>query len=45
MPPLVAMALIVGGRLQNQDGVVSIKADEFAPLKEIGSTAPSHDFH
>ncbi|MGZ3407113.1 MAG: OB-fold nucleic acid binding domain-containing protein, partial [Polyangia bacterium] len=40
-----AAALIVGGKLQNQDGVVSIKADRFAPLKEIGTAAPSHDFH
>jgi len=38
-------ALVVGGILQNQDGVVSIKADRFAPLKEIGASAPSHDFH
>jgi error-prone DNA polymerase len=38
-------ALVVGGILQNQDGVVSIKADRFAPLREIGSSAPSHDFH
>lgn len=38
-------ALIVGGILQNQDGVVSIKADRFAPLREIGAAAPSHDFH
>ncbi|HEX9101085.1 MAG TPA: error-prone DNA polymerase [Polyangia bacterium] len=40
-----AAALVVGGILQNQDGVVSIKADRFAPLGEIGSVAPSHDFH
>jgi error-prone DNA polymerase len=40
-----AAALIVGGMLQNQDGVVSIKADRFAPLQEIGVAAPSHDFH
>ena len=38
-------ALVVGGILQNQDGVVSIKADRFWPLKEIGASAPSHDFH
>jgi error-prone DNA polymerase len=38
-------ALVVGGVLQNQDGVVSIKADHFAPLAEIGTAAPSHDFH
>jgi error-prone DNA polymerase len=40
-----APALVVGGVLQNQDGVVSIKADRFALLREIGSAAPSHDFH
>ncbi len=40
-----APALIVGGILQNQDGVVSIKADRFARLAEIGASAPSHDFH
>jgi error-prone DNA polymerase len=38
-------ALVVGGILQNQDGVVSIKADRFAALAEIGASAPSHDFH
>jgi error-prone DNA polymerase len=38
-------ALVVGGILQNQDGVVSIKADRFAPLREIGASPPSHDFH
>ena len=38
-------ALVVGGVLQNQDGVVSIKADRFAPLREIGAAPPSHDFH
>ncbi|HEY2743110.1 MAG TPA: error-prone DNA polymerase, partial [Polyangia bacterium] len=40
-----APALIVGGILQNQDGVVSIKADRFARLAEIGAAAPAHDFH
>ena len=40
-----AAALVVGGVLQNQDGVVSIKADRFAPLAEIGAAPPSHDFH
>jgi error-prone DNA polymerase len=40
-----APALMVGGVLQNQDGVVSIRADEFSTLKEIGTSAPSHDFH
>ena len=40
-----AAALVVGGVLQNQDGVVSIKADRFGALVEIGASAPSHDFH
>jgi error-prone DNA polymerase len=40
-----APALVVGGRLQKQDGVVSIKADAFESLREIGAAAPSHDFH
>ena len=40
-----APALIVGGILQNQDGVVSIKADRFERLTDIGAAAPSHDFH
>jgi error-prone DNA polymerase len=40
-----APALVVGGVLQNQDGVVSIRADEFATLKEIRASPPSHDFH
>jgi error-prone DNA polymerase len=40
-----AAALVVGGVLQNQDGVVSIKADQFAPLAEVRAAARSHDFH
>ncbi|MDB4965031.1 MAG: polymerase alpha subunit [Myxococcales bacterium] len=40
-----AAALVIGGTLQNQDGVVSVKADHFAALREIGAAAPSHDFH
>jgi error-prone DNA polymerase len=40
-----APALVVGGVLQNQDGVVSIRADEFDTLKEIRASPPSHDFH
>jgi error-prone DNA polymerase len=39
-----APALIIGGKLQNQDGVVSLKADRFASLKEIRGAA-SRDFH
>jgi error-prone DNA polymerase len=40
-----APALVIGGVLQNQDGVISIRADEFSTLKEIRTSAPSHDFH
>jgi error-prone DNA polymerase len=36
-------ALIVEGRLQKVDGTLSIKADRFWALQEVG--APSHDFH
>jgi error-prone DNA polymerase len=39
-----APALIVEGKLQNQDGVVSIKADGFHALDELPA-APSRDFH
>jgi error-prone DNA polymerase len=38
-------ALIIGGILQNQDGVVSIKADTFLPLAEVKVTPPAHNFH
>jgi error-prone DNA polymerase len=37
-------ALILEGVLQNQDNVVSIKADRFWPLEEI-QRVPSRDFH
>jgi error-prone DNA polymerase len=40
-----APALVIGGVLQNQDGVVSIKADRFRALMEIRRAAPSRDFH
>src|SRR2546421_177592 len=30
-----APSLIIGGKLQNQDGVVSLKADTFAPLQHV----------
>jgi error-prone DNA polymerase len=38
-----ASALVLEGRLQRQDGTVSVKADRFHRLDEAG--APSHDFH
>jgi error-prone DNA polymerase len=37
--------LLVEGRLQNQDGAVSVKADRVEALKYSGPTLESHDFH
>ena len=37
-------ALIVGGKLQNQDGVVAVKADRFESLTDLGGKVPSRDF-
>jgi error-prone DNA polymerase len=39
-----APSLIIGGKVQNQDGVVAIKADQFAPLTAVRA-AGSRDFH
>ena len=36
--------LMIDGVLQNQDGVVSVKAGRVAALR-AGATAGSHDFH
>ena len=36
--------LIIDGILQNQDGVISVKAGRIAGLPD-GATAQSHDFH
>jgi error-prone DNA polymerase len=39
-------ALVIEGRVQNQDGVVSIKADRFEPLAGRSTAIDvSHDFH
>jgi hypothetical protein len=39
-------ALVIGGVVQNQDGVVSIKADHFEPLGgRPAAIDVSHDFH
>ncbi len=39
-------ALVIEGRVQNQDGVVSIKADRFEPLSGRSAAIDvSHDFH
>ena len=41
-----AHALVIEGVVQNQQGVVSIKADRFAPLTgRAGAIDVSHDFH
>jgi error-prone DNA polymerase len=39
-----APALLIGGTLQNQDGVVSVKADRFELLSAT-ACVPSRDFH
>jgi error-prone DNA polymerase len=40
-----AAALVIEGRLQNQDGVVSVKADRFFALDEPHVLPPARDFH
>jgi error-prone DNA polymerase len=43
---VAAHALVIEGVVQNQQGVVSIKADRFAPLGgRAGAVDVSHDFH
>jgi error-prone DNA polymerase len=37
--------LLIEGKLQNQDNVVSVKAKRIRPLSFQGAAAPSHDFH
>jgi error-prone DNA polymerase len=37
--------LFVAGRLQHEDGVISIRAGEIAPLPAALAHMPSHDFH
>jgi error-prone DNA polymerase len=36
--------LVVEGRVQKQDGTLSIKAESFAPLVTANAEIPSHDF-
>ncbi len=36
--------LLVGGTLQQQDGVVSVRAEHVEPLSPLAHTVPSHDF-
>jgi error-prone DNA polymerase len=37
--------LIISGTLQNQDGVVSVKAGRIEPFVFLPADMPSHDFH
>ncbi len=37
--------LFVAGRLQHEDGVISVRAGEIATLPEALARVPSHDFH
>ncbi len=37
--------LLVTGKLQNQDGVVHVKADTVTPLRVVELALRSHDFH
>jgi error-prone DNA polymerase len=37
--------LLVEGKLQNQDGVISVKAENVTPLSITGAETASHDFH
>ncbi len=43
---LVSQAfLLIEGILQNQNGVASVRAENFQPLEGFQTAAPSHDFH
>ena len=37
--------LLIDGQLQNQDNVVSVKAERVVPLQITKAETPSHDFH
>jgi error-prone DNA polymerase len=37
--------LLIEGRLQNQDNVISVKAERIEPLAILSGSAGSHDFH
>jgi error-prone DNA polymerase len=37
--------LLIEGRLQNQDGVISVKAERILPLGLTKAETTSHDFH
>jgi len=37
--------LMIEGILQNQDNVISVKAERVFPLSVTGAATTSHDFH
>ena len=37
--------LLIEGKLQNVDGVVTVKAERVSPLEISAATTQSHDFH
>ena len=37
--------LLIKGKLQNQDGVISVKAERVQPLPITRAEKPPHDFH
>jgi len=37
--------LLIEGQLQNQDGVISVKAETIEPLRITKAETTSHDFH
>ena len=37
--------LLIEGQLQNQDGVISVKAETIQPLRITKAETTSHDFH
>jgi error-prone DNA polymerase len=37
--------LLIEGRLQNQDNVISVKAERIRPLSVTRAETTSHDFH
>lgn len=44
-PWWVISFLLIRGKLQNLDGVISVKADHVQPLEVTRAATASHDFH
>jgi error-prone DNA polymerase len=45
LPLLAERFLLIEGRLQNQDNVISVKAERILPLHVTAAETHSHDFH